>query len=152
MIADSSSFLMLSHVAGIGPMISPDKEMINAQVIYRVGSTPHVMRRPDTFQIDKSRGFHVHNIDDCEVACIGDGVIEPITVAIISNCFFNAHEIESMIKHAVSEGNIPLVFRSYTAMQYVAGMAYEKMSNWAKWLLEDTLQPYLDQYKSHMKH
>lgn len=146
-------YLVLSQIAGlpmalIGPSGSQgDQFALNFRILAAVGSCGVVLARPCVSSLGNMRGVLVHNLGERgEVICHHNGIIEPITAALIV-IGMQCHEVLSELTQlSCIEDRLPLVSRLYAATGQMIDDPREDVSQFALALREEALIPKLRQF------
>jgi hypothetical protein len=144
LMGDFHSWLILSHLAGQRMVIDRDGEAIRIDLplLAKVGTCPHVLRRPDTLL--EGRGILTHNIAGYgEIACHEAGIVEPITYSLFKMLSTEGPEQESWIQEAIDEGSLALLTRVDIALRETEKLADEVLRPWAKRMRTERIAPAL---------
>ena len=104
LLGEIHAWLILSHLAGQRMVIDRDHEAyrIDLPLLGKIGTCPHVLRRPDT--IIEGQGVLTHQIADYgEVVCHVAGIVEPITFSLFKMLITEGHEQDAWIQDAIEE-------------------------------------------------
>ena len=132
---DLDSWLMLSHLAGVGlGVYSTDEHRVvglfDPAVLGLVGASPIPLRR---VPIDLERsGMHLHDAPGgSSLVCSKEGIIEPVTFSIFRFLDREGHHADEWLQEACEEGSAALLSRVSIALTQRAALNVESPA--AKW-------------------
>jgi hypothetical protein len=117
------SWLILAHLGSM-PLRSTDGSAdVLLQILSIVGNHPDVLRRPDdALPLGEIHGIYVHEIEGLgSVPCGEDGVIEPITQALVHGIHRMPEQMRRLAQDALEHEMLPLAFRLATAATATRG-------------------------------
>jgi hypothetical protein len=144
LMGDFHAWLILSHLAGQRMVIDRDGEAIRIDLalLGKVGTCPHVLRRPDT--VLEGRGVLTHNIPGYgEVVCHAAGIVEPITLSLFKMLSSEGPEQERWIQDALDENSLALLTRIDIALRETARVADGGKGPWAERTRAERIAPAL---------
>lgn len=128
MVQNLCPFLVLSQIAAL-PMeaLSLDQDdgpvSGNARLFATVGDSPYLLRRIDTVRLQDMRPFQTHELPSGEeVICHHEGLIEPITLAMLYQLLRDPKEMDELIEWAIKESRSFLVWRLLSAATYATSI------------------------------
>jgi hypothetical protein len=137
LMGNSHAWLILSLLAGQRVAIKRDGELyrIDLALLGKVGSCPHVLRRPDNLL--GGRGVLNHRIRGYgEVVCHAAGIVEPITFSLFKMLSTEGCQQEGWIQDALDENSLALLARIDIALRETAKLADDVRRPWAERLAE----------------
>lgn len=104
-------WLILSHIASMPLGDDNGNRDIQLNIFSRVGSFEDILMRVDNIPFNKIKGYHVHNVENCNVICGKIGIIEPITLAMQRGFYEMPEEMIRLCNWAKEYGNHSLLMR-----------------------------------------
>jgi hypothetical protein len=116
---------------------------IDLPLLGKVGTCPHVLRRPDTLM--QGHGVLTHQIKGYgEVVCHAAGIVEPITFSLFKMLSTEGREQEAWIQDALDEGSLALLTRVDIALREMAKLADDVKRPWAEKVRSERIAPALE--------
>jgi hypothetical protein len=98
-----------------------------------------VLRLPSRFGLD---GIHTHHHPEHgSIACHKDGVIEPITLALIQGILRDRELASYLVSDANESKSVPFLARLDIAFKAVTTFKDENRRNWARRVLDEEITP-----------
>jgi hypothetical protein len=146
-------YLLLSQIAGLplaligSPGALGGSFALNLSILAAVGSCGVVLARPSVSFLKNLRGMLVHDLGARgEVVCHRNGIIEPITAALIV-IGMQCHEVLSELTQlSCIEERLPLVNRLFAATGQMIDDPRKDVSQFARALREESLIPKLREF------
>jgi hypothetical protein len=118
LLGNHHPWMILSHLAGLPMEYGDDAERLDLSLLGIVGSSSHVLRRPDDFMSD--RGVATHNIAGYgEVLCHAAGIVEPVTLSIYKMLTREGPAQEEWIHRAIESESLGLLARIDVALREI---------------------------------
>lgn len=116
LIGNTHPWLILSHLAVIPIEDNNRSPRIFREILSTVGDFNHLLRRQESCNVGEMKPFSVHSVPEGgEILCSHQGIVEPITQALVAAFHQMPREIYRLIKFASKKGGIPLISRLITA-------------------------------------
>jgi hypothetical protein len=112
MIGNIHPWLVLAQLAVL-PMGGPEGEVSpNGWILATIGAFDGFLRRVQDERWRKMVGFHFHEFPGKgSVACLSNGVVEPIGNAMIAGFYVRPEEMIGMAEHAIEQDLFQLAWR-----------------------------------------
>jgi len=146
-LTDFTGWQVLSHVAAL-PFAARDTEQgsilgrLDPAILIEVGCCPYPVRPTPESGVDNLRQ---HYVPDGAVICHREGIIEPITYALMRSMLGEQELAEQVIEEALSRQSLPLLLRLHIALSQVAELHDKEAANWAKDTLNNRIRPALSE-------
>jgi hypothetical protein len=148
-MSDITSWQILSHVASVELAAVPKGEtppigLMSPDILVQVGCCEHPLRPVPPEGVDNALQ---HDLPaGISVICHKEGIIEPITFAIMRAMSGEREKAEYIIDYATREKNLPLMARLHIALLEVSRIANKERAGWAKKTIANTMRPALQEY------
>jgi len=143
-IADIMPWMILSYVGAV-PLAAIDGHnkfvgFLEPAILITVAKCPVVLRLPSRFELD---GINTHHLPEHgSIACHNDGVIEPITLALIQAVVRDRDLAAFVVSDAIETKSVPFLARLHIAFKTVATFKDEGRRNWARKMLKEQIDPH----------
>ncbi|WNG54756.1 type I restriction enzyme HsdR N-terminal domain-containing protein [Archangium gephyra] len=115
-LGNTHPWLVLSHLAEFPMGTDMEGSSPNVSIFEEIGATPYPLQRSDTVILEDMRPLHIHHFHGgMSFFCRQDGLVEPITQAMLLHLFFAPAEMVSLVERAVKNDLVHLVWRLWTA-------------------------------------
>lgn len=143
LIADIMPWMILSYVGAmrLAALVDHDKIVgwLEPGILATVAKCPIVLRLPSRFGLD---GIHTHHHPEHgSIACHKDGVIEPITLALIQGILRDRELASYLVSDANESKSVPFLARLDIAFKAVTTFKDENRRNWARRVLDEEITP-----------
>jgi len=144
LIADVMPWMILSYLGAmrLAAFVEHHKMVgwLEPAILATVAKCPIVLRLPSRLGLD---GIHTHHHPEHgSIACRKDGVIEPITLALIQGISRDRELGSYLVSDAIASKSAPFLARLDIAFNAVASFRDEDRSNWARRLLREEITPH----------
>ena len=144
LIADIMPWMILSYVGAmrIAAFEGKDKMVgfIEPEILITVAKCPIVLRLPSRFELD---GIHTHHLPEHgSIACHMDGVIEPITLALMQGIMRDRDLGDYLVSDAIESKSVPFLARLHVAFKTVATFRDKDQREWALQVLKERIDPH----------
>lgn len=147
MWTDFTSWQVLSHIAAL-PFAAQDVKQgsilgrLDPAILIEVGSCRHPVRPTPAIGVDNLRQ---HEVPGGAVVCHREGIIEPITYALMRSMLRERELAEQVVDEALSRQSLPLLLRLHIALSQVAELHDKESASWAKDTLNNRIGPRLSE-------
>jgi hypothetical protein len=138
-------WLILSYLAAV-PLAAIDSEgnvvgWADPDILVQLGSSPIVLQQPrGPFVVP---GL-VHDIEGVgSIVCFKEGIVEPITLAIMQAMAHDMDRGDYLVDEAVEMGSIPLLARVHIALEAISEFREAERRKWARALINKKIKPAL---------
>jgi hypothetical protein len=143
LIVDIMPWMILSYMGAMRIAAFDQDKMVGwlePAILIAVAKCPTVLRLPSRYALD---GIHTHHHPQHgSIACHSDGVIEPITLALIQAILRDRESGEYLVFDAIESNSVPFLARLDTAFKTVAGFQDADRRNWARQVLKEQITPH----------
>lgn len=143
---NTHAWLLLSHLPTL-PLEAVNiddgsTKRFDSVLLARIGSSPVPLRRvAETLEFN---GVHVHDLDDgSQILCDEDGIVEPITFALLQFFLREGDRTDAWIGQACTVGSAALMSRIALALKIVVRVSDDREA-WAQSVRADIVLPALD--------
>ena len=141
LLGDYHPWLILSHLAGQRIVYGAEATRLDLELLGRVGSCPHVLRRPDNFM--QGSGVQTHSISGYgEVVCHAAGIVEPVTLSLFKMLSSEGPQQEEWIERALASRSSSLLARLDIALRETEKLL-GPVATWAQAARQDRIAPAL---------
>jgi len=144
LLANQTSWLILSHLAAVpfAAVRQGETEILgrlDPAILMHVGSCRLPLMRPARGVID---GVHEHNLGgDGRMVCHQEGIIEPITLALLRTLRGDRENGQHIVDQAVQTQGLPLLTRLFTALTELSRSRDGEVKAWATDTLKNSIRP-----------
>jgi hypothetical protein len=134
-------WMILSHLAGLPMAYGDDAERLDLSLLGLVGSSSHVLRRPDNFMSES--GVWTHTIPGYgEVLCHAAGIVEPVTLSMYKMLTREGPAQQKWIERALEAGSLGLLARIDVALREIEKQV-GPAAKWASATRRNLIEPAL---------
>ncbi|WP_343620410.1 type I restriction endonuclease [Acinetobacter proteolyticus] len=147
LISSIYPWLILSHFASqtIFKNTEKGKIRLDAEILLQVGTSKCILRRSNnTPELD---GILVHNIPDIgAIVSYEMGVVEPITLSILSYLHNEGINATEWIDRAIATESMPLIARIHIALLTLSNLDNEEIRKWVQEILSEKISVALSKF------